>query len=237
MKRVAGATATVGAALLLVTGCNSNGADVNGAESSAPTVDKAKIPTLMLGKADLPAGYQLMEVPKDKAQELADSMTTSAKNATVTPSHCHQVSAYPSSVKADELGTTVAMKTTSMLVETVGVVDQDLEKIRKNASGDCSKLTIQINDGPAAGAEAKADVTVLDGPKTEADEAVVLQQKMAIKMNGTTTKTTTVVGFAKVNGYLVSVQTSDAAPGGSPDLAAFNSFFTKAIDKVASKTS
>ena len=236
MKRFAGAAATVGAAVLLVTACNANGADVEGAESAGPTADKSKIPTLMLGKADLPAGYQLMEVPKDKAQELADSMATSTKNATVTPAHCRRVSAYPSGVAASEVGSTVAMKTTSMLVETVSVADEDLEKVRANAGGDCAEVTIAITDGPAAGAEADSAVTVLDGPKTEADEAVVLQQKTTVRLNGTTTKTTVVVGLAEINGYLVSVQTSDGTPGGSPDLAAFNSFFAKAIAKVASKT-
>lgn len=237
MKRVAGVTATVSAALLLVTACNSDGADVNGAESSAPNVDKTKVPSLVLEKADLPAGYQPMEVPGDQAQKLADSMSTPIKNATVTPAHCKQVSAYPSDVKANEVGSLVAMKTTSMLLETVTVAGEDIADVRRKASGDCAKLTIEIHDGPAAGATSTSVTRVLDGPKTEADQAVVLEQTMTVRLKGTTTKTTVVVGLAEVNGYLISVQTSDGAAGNSPDLAAFNSLFPKAIAKVASHTS
>lgn len=236
MMRVAGVTATVGAALLAVTACSSDGADTGGASLSAtPDADPAVISSLMLGKADLPAGYQLMQVPKEQAQKFADSMGVSSKSAKITPAKCKQLSAYPANADAGEVGSTVAMKTSSILVETVAAVDGRVDDVRQRASGECAKLKIEITDGPAAGATATTTSTVLDGPKTEADAAVVVKQSSTVQMSGSTTKTSVIVGLAEVNGYLVSVQTSDGA-GGSPDLAAFNSFFTKAIDKVAEKT-
>lgn len=238
MVKVASLLVAASATLLVATACSSDGADTDGAKSSSGSnADASKIPGLALEKSDLPAGYQALDVPKDQTKQFADSMSASAKSAKVTPATCKQASAYPSDFNADEVSTIAAMKTTSMLLETVTVAKEDIAKVRANSTGECSTMTIEITDGPAAGAKGTSTFTVLDGPKTAADETVVLQQKMTLKLQGTTTKSTMILGLAKVNGYLVAVQTSDGAAGSSPDLGAFNAFFTKAVQKVASKTS
>ncbi|MBM7369496.1 hypothetical protein [Gordonia hydrophobica] len=237
MTRVAGVTAAVSAALLMATACNSDGADVGGAELSAtPNADPAVIASLMLGKAELPSGYQLVQVPKDQAQQFADTMGVSTRNAKITPSKCKHLSVYPADVAADQVGSTVAMKTSSILVETVAAVDGKVDEVRQRADGECSTLTIEVTEGSASGAKATTTSKVLDGPKTAADAAVVVQQSSTVELAGSTTRTAVVLGLAEVNGYLVSVQTSDTA-GNSPDLAAFNAFFAKAIGRVSEKTS
>lgn len=238
MKRIAGATAAATAVALIAVGCSSTDDGAPAADSSAakPSVDASKVSTLVLGKADLPAGYQILEVPKEQREKIADSISPSTKNAKITPAKCKQLTAFPSGTKPSEVGYVMAMKATSVLAETVAVVDGSVADVRKNASGECANLKIEITDGPAAGAKATASAKVLDAPKSKADDAVLIQQKTTISLNGTKTKTTMLIGVAEVNGYFVTVQASDGTPGGTPDLAAFKTFFGKAVDRVATQS-
>lgn len=240
MKRIAGAAAAASAALLLMTGCSSteDGAPVPGAASSAaaPSADAGKAPTLVIGKADFPAGYQVTPVPRDQIQKVADSVLSSTKSAKVTPANCMQLSAFPDKIDLAKTGFVIAMKGTSVLAETVSVVDHSVEDFRKAVTGDCGKIKVEITEGQAAGAKGTAVSKVIPAPKTKADDAIVVQQSSTIDFKGTTTKTSMIVGYAMVNGYLVSVQASDASPQSTPDLAAFNKVFTKAVDRVATET-
>ncbi|EGD54611.1 hypothetical protein [Gordonia neofelifaecis] len=239
IKRIAGAAVAAGAAATLIAGCSStdDGAPVPGTQTTtASAVDATKAPTLIIGKADLPAGYQVMDVPKDQIQKVSESILSSTKSAKVTPSNCMQLSAFPDKIDVGKTGFIVAMKSTSVLAETVSVVDSSIDDYRKAVTGDCANLNIEITEGQAAGAKGVVVSKIVDAPKTSADEAIVVQQNSTITFQGTKTKTSMIIGYAMVNGYLVSVQASEAAPGATPDLAAFNKVFAKSVDKVAQKT-
>ena len=244
MKRIVGVTAAASAAMLLAAGCTSSnddapdpGSSTAAATSSAESgADGSKAQSLVLTQKDLPAGYQVMEVPKGELEKVAGSFSTGIKTAKVTPAGCAQLSAFPDKIEVDEIGYLIGMRTTSVLAQTVSVSGRSVDSARKAATGKCAKQSIEITDGPAAGAKATATSKVISAPKTKADDAVVIQQKATIVMNDVKTSSTVIVGLAEVDGYLVSVQASDASPGGTPDLAAFNAFFTKAIDRVDAST-
>ncbi|WP_347957152.1 hypothetical protein [Gordonia aichiensis] len=233
------ATIAAGAALLLVAGCGSGGDSApapGSAAAPASSADPGRASSLVLDKSGFPAGYQVLEVPRGQLKQISDSMLGTVRSAKVTPAECGQVALFPDRLDLAQVGFAVAMKATSMLAETVLVSDQTVDDVRKSISGACTKVTVEITEGQAAGGKGTTTSKVIDVPETKADKAIAVEQRSTIVLNGTTVKTTRVLGFAQVNGYLVGVQAGDAGAGGGPDLAAFNTTFAKAVDKVAAKT-
>lgn len=157
MKRIVGVTAAASAAMLLTAGCSSGnddapdpGSSTAGATSGAEG-DASKTQHLVLTKNDLPAGYQVMEVPQSELEKVAGSFSTGVETAKVTPAGCAQLSAFPDTIKATEIGYLISMKTTSVLAETVTAAGDGVASARKAATGKCAKQTIQIIEGRPPG--------------------------------------------------------------------------------------
>ncbi|GEE00546.1 hypothetical protein nbrc107696_09920 [Gordonia spumicola] len=242
---VLGGVAVVG----LVAGCSSDGSPTTSdaadastsastaasASSTASPADPSKVQGLVLDTSDFPAGYKALKVPTSQMQATIDQLLATTKSAKIVPSKCLQLSAIPESVDVDKLGLVMATKGTSAaLSESVAVSPTSISDYRKQASGACSDLKMTVT---MSGQSVTSTVhqSIVDGPKVDADESLVLEVDTEAKAAGTTVKTSAVMGYAEVNGYLVSVQATSLTPGSKPDRAAFDDLFTKAVAKVESQ--
>ncbi|MGB3304283.1 hypothetical protein [Gordonia sp. (in: high G+C Gram-positive bacteria)] len=230
-KKVVVAVAASIAAVLVVAGCSSDDNADSSQASSAPSSDAAKAAGLVLTQAELPAGYQVLPVPKDQIQKVSDSMLSATRSAKVTPK-CMQLSAVPAKINTDEMGFVVAMKGVSALAQTVIVSDRTIADFRAAVTGKCAKQKVEITEGQAIGAKGTVTSKVIDSSNLKVKDAIVVKQESVMKLNGTTVNSSALLGFAVVDGYLVSLQSNAMGDGASPDLKAFNATFPKAIAKV-----
>ncbi|WP_026918562.1 hypothetical protein [Gordonia shandongensis] len=232
-KTVAAAAAM--AALTITVGCSQEDGHAQKEGAAGTSADPSRVDSLVLDAADFPSGYEVMEIPADKMQEIADSVLTGTKSAKVTPASCMQMSAIPDDIDISKVGMRMASKQLAVLTETVVAEDQQLATVRKQVEGECKQMTVEITEGPAAGAKGKVTSSVVDSPATEGRDAIVVQQNTEMSVQGQRVETKTVVGYAVVDGYTVTVQAANSS-GGNPDVSAFDELFTKAIEKVEKQT-
>ncbi|WOC12156.1 hypothetical protein MP11Mi_12380 [Gordonia sp. MP11Mi] len=220
-------------------GCGVDGSPVvaGGATKAdgASTADPARVHELVLDAADFPAGYTGQVVPSDQMQQMLDTVLESTRSADISPSHCVQLSAIPSSVDVNDIGLVIATKgTESSLAESAIVATTSIDEYRTQVSGDCEHLTMDMTvEGQAV--KAKAEQKVVDGPTTRADDSVVVEVTTVSQVGSQSVTQRMIIGYAEVDGYMLSVQASSMNPSGNPDRAGFDDVFTKAIDKAVNK--
>ncbi len=234
---------TVGAAVAgiavigLVAGCGSDGEAVKAADSSATTnadspADPSRVRALVLTPKDFPTGYVVQEIPAAQMKAALDQLRSSTAAATITPASCKQVSAIPTSADLDKIGlVTASRQVTSTLTESVVVGGASISDYRRQLAGECANLSLTM-DVQGQKVVSTVEQTVVDGPKVDADDAIVVELVTKAQVAGQSVTTKTLIGAAEVKGYSVSVQSMDMTPGGSPDRAAFEALYAKAVEKV-----
>ena len=219
------------AAVFTVGACSTDGSATG--EQTTPTATKSG-KELIVTSADLPAGYTETPSPESDFQRTVDQILNATKGADVDPPQCVQPEMIPSSMDVSQLGLIVATKGATSLAATVVPTTQDLGKIEKSMTGECAEITIKINTGQAAGATSTATYTKKQAPSTPATDEAVFEQKSVTAYQGQNVTTTTLMGWAAINGYTVSVTSGGLD---TPDEAAFNDLFVKAVTKVGDATS
>lgn len=207
------------------TAATDTGDATNGAAKGAKPVSG-----LVLTAADLPAGYQAMPVPKEQMQQAADGMLQTAKGANLKPAKCAPPTAVPKDVDVSDMGMLMAMSGGKALSEVVTVGDQDLNKMRKNMTGDCAKISGVVD---TQGQKVTTTITyeVVDVPKGKADSVFAVRQRSVAEVGGQKIRTTVLNGWAVVSGYTIAVTSGGSMA--TPDDAAFRAVLGKGIDKVA----
>ncbi|MCF8608952.1 hypothetical protein L5G28_02070 [Gordonia sp. HY285] len=210
-------------------GVNPGGSSTGDVSSTA---DPTRVHELVLDAAVFPAGYTAQVVPSDQMQQMMDMVLASTKSADVSPSHCMQLSAIPSSVNVNDIGLVIATKGgVSSLAESVIVTASSIDEYRAQVSGDCEHLTMDMTvEGQSV--KATAEQKVVAGPTTRADDTLVVEMTTVSRVGSQSITQRVIVGYAQVAGYTLSVQASSMDPSGTPDRAGFDDVFTKAIDKA-----
>ena len=218
-------------------GFGAGGDDKSGGSDSGKTADPALVGELVLPADQFPEGYQVQEIPKGpEMQEMMDQVIGAVKDATYTPSKCAQVSAVPDSFDLSKIGMSLGMKGTDTAAVAVMPQTTDLDEQRKAVEGDCENVSVEINSGMAAGVKGDVTQKEVSAPKTDADDAVVIDQTTEMTAGGQDVQTSGRLGMAEVNGYTVSVQ-MQSQQGGPIDDDAFDELFTAAVNRVAEQTS
>ncbi|ROZ98924.1 hypothetical protein EEB19_13520 [Gordonia sp. OPL2] len=203
------------------------------AETADAQVPATTVPAkdLVLGKADLPAGYQVMPIPPNQVQQSADNMLDTTKGATISPAECAPPKTVPDRMDVSQMGMLVAMKGSTTLSETVMPRHGDLSDMRDSMTGECSKVTASFSSGEVAGARSTIVNTPVELPDTNADDVFAVKQTSTSTVNGREVTATSLMAWAQVGGYSVAV-TSGGLLGG-PDTEVFSRTLVTAIDKVA----
>lgn len=225
------------ASALVIAGCSSSdeGSDsAAGSESTGPEITatpEGDVPAadLVLSADELPAGYQVIELPEGSLEETFDQISGAASDATVEPAECTQPEAIPESMDFSEVGMVMASAGDSVLAETVVPGAQNLDDVEETMTGDCADIKLTINAGEAAGATTEASYTELDLPDSAADETFAVRQESTTEVSDQSVETVNLMAFATLDGYTVTVNLS----GTDPDEEAFNDLFVRAVDKVA----
>ncbi|WP_051198506.1 hypothetical protein [Gordonia shandongensis] len=224
----------VGIATLAVTaGCSAERGTAH--EAAAPgAADPARVQSLVLSADDFPADYDVTEMSDDERKAIVDGLRAGTTTTTISPASCMQVRALPEDDVTD-IGMRMATKRRASISETVTVADLDLDALRKRVDGECATMTVRITEGAAAGSTGTTVSSVIDSPVTRGRDALVVRQDSEISTPGPAVTTTTVVGYAPVNGYAVIVQALNTA-GDEPDRDTFDELFAEAIEKVEEQT-
>ncbi|MFW0783675.1 hypothetical protein AAFP35_04065 [Gordonia sp. CPCC 206044] len=227
------------AAVVLMAGCgDSDSADSADATSAGPGAAtaadaQATVPAkdLVLTKADLPAGYQVMPIPQSQVQQAADNLVNSMHGGSVEPAKCAPPKAIPDHFDVSKIGMLVAASGSSTLTESVMPGSNDLGDMREAMTGDCAKVSATMAAGEAAGVSTTIEYAPLEVPDLKADDVFAVKQTSTSTVNGQKVNATSFSAWAVVNGYSVAVSSGGAL--GTPDADAFESILTKAVDKVA----
>lgn len=236
-RRALAGMMTGAATIAMLAGC-SDGGEGNSSDSATTSVADdpsasdgagSAVSELVLTAADLPAGYQVMPVPKEQLQQTADSMLKASQSSNVKPAKCAQPSALPENLDISKLGMLMASSGGTMLTELVFPSERDLEPMRQAMTGDCSKISGTID---TEGQKVKSTVTyqVVEVPKGKADSVFAVRQNTVAEVGGQKVATTMINGWAIVDGYTVAVTSGGMS---APDKDAFIGLLTKGIDKVA----
>ncbi|MFT4087491.1 MAG: hypothetical protein QM658_10120 [Gordonia sp. (in: high G+C Gram-positive bacteria)] len=249
-RRAAGVLAAGSAALLLLSGCSGGGDAVKAHDASTrassttttsddtkPGVtDGSKAPTLVVDQSVFPAGYTVQEIPAGQLKTTVDQMLAAVKGLRSDPASCVQQNLIPDSVDLGSLGLVVGTRNggTSNLAEAVTVGGLSIDKQRKSVSGNCQTVSVSFDSGPAKGASGTVTSVIVPAPKTKAkaSDVLVVARTTDMALNGQHVTTRSKQGFAQVNGYTVSVQ-STSPTGGAVDEAGFERLFVAAVNKVA----
>ncbi len=191
---------------------------------------------LVLSADELPAGFDVQDVPKDEIIELA-KQTAASGGSPVTPASCKQSGVLPDDLTADQLGITIAQQgTAATLTDVVSVSERDIASFRAAVTGKCATVKRKVTRGPMAGLQATVTTKVLDAPAALAGKDVlVYQQTSTARSSGQKVVTKTLSGVAKVGHYVVRVEYAPMAGSNAIDRTAFDESFARAVDKVAEK--
>jgi len=236
-SKTAGAALACAASIGLVAGCSTDGDAVKSDAGSAASTttqsdaDPAKVRALVLTPKDFPAGYVAQEIPLSQMDDTLDKLRAATKGATFTPASCGDVNAIPD-IDFGKIGLAVATKgMTASLTEMVTVGGTTVSNYRKQVTGECSSMTMTKEmEGQKVTSRVKQNV--LDTPKVDADDSIVVEAVTTTKVGGQTVETRTLTGAAEVDGYLINVTATNMVPSGDPDRAGFEALFTKAVAKV-----
>ncbi|GAA3948541.1 hypothetical protein GCM10022231_02270 [Gordonia caeni] len=220
--------------MLALAGCGGDGE--GSAPDAAESADPSKVQSLVLPADDFPAGFEVQEIPADQLQSMTDQILEETKNAEITPASCVQLGLMPEHVDTSDVGLAVATSGTTNLGTAVTTTSPSMADQRAALSGKCAHLTVKMTSGAAAGAEGTVDQKEVPAPASRADEALAVEQESTSTVSGTTTETKSLLGFATVNGYTVTVQYT-SLNAGDLDRAVFDEFFVSAVDHVADATS
>lgn len=224
--------------MLALAGC---GGDGDGEDSSPAASGPAgggngkNVQSLVLPAKDFPAGFEVQEIPADQLQNMTNQILEETKNSEIKPESCVQLGLMPDHIDTSDVGLAVGTKGTTNLGTAVTPTSTTMADQRAALSGKCSHLTVKMTSGAAAGAEGTVDQKEVPAPETEADDAIAVEQESTSTVSGTTTETRSLLGFATVNGYTVTVQYTSLADE-DLDRDVFDQFFTRAVDHVADAT-
>ncbi len=237
--RVVGGVIAAMTTMVMTGGCGESDAGTPPAaqsevvESAGTQAPAATVPAkdLVLGKADLPAGYQVMPIPPNQMQQSADNMLDSTKGATISPAECAPPKTVPDRMDVSQMGMLVAVKGSTTLSETVMPRHGDMSDMRDSMTGKCAKVTASFTSGEVAGARSTIVNTPVELPDTKADDVFAVKQTSTSTVNGREVTATSMMAWAQVGGYSVAV-TSGGLLGG-PDTEVFSRMLVTAVDKVA----
>ena len=235
LKKIA-AGAVLAGSVTVMTACSGGFGAGGDSGGDKKTGDPAKVGELVLPASEFPAGYQVQEVPKGpEMQQALDQARGTAADAQITPASCKQTSAIPADLNVDDIGMAYGTKGAEMATVTVTAQTGGLETQRKMHDDGCNDLSMKFESGALAGASGDVEQEIVDAPKTDADDALVVDADTEMSYQGQEVKSNARIGMAEVNGYTVAVQMQ--ASQGEVDQASFDEFFTKAVNHVAEQTS
>ncbi|MFI8773913.1 hypothetical protein ACIGKQ_17335 [Gordonia sp. NPDC062954] len=210
-----------------VTGCGDSGSQPDTGESAEQSAS-AEVNALLLTTDELPAGFRTMPIPAGQVAQAANSVLDVAKGATISPAECAATGT------ADDSGMVMLMAVSGSTTVTETVTPGgggSLDDVRASRTGQCANVTATIGNGGGA-AESRITSDPIDLSDTAADDVFAVEQTSTSTFNGREVASTTLLAWASVGDYAVTV-TSAGAVADDPDVNTFRQTVTSAIDKVA----
>ncbi|MXP21349.1 hypothetical protein GIY30_08285 [Gordonia sp. HNM0687] len=229
---IAVVAAVVGA--IGVAGCGDSGSAAEDGTSAAQSASP-EVKALLLTTEELPAGFRTMPIPAGQVAQAANGVLDVAKGATISPPEC----APAGTATDDDAGMVMLMAVSGSTTVTETVTPAgggSLDDIRASRTGQCASVTATIANGDSTAAESTITNAPLDLRVTAADDVFAVEQTSTSTFNGREVAATTLLAWATVGDYAVTV-TSAGAVADDPDVDTFEKTVAAAVDKVASAAS
>lgn len=223
---------TATAAAAVVVACAASTGVANAEPTGKPTTPAAQ---LLLAQGEFPAGYRVIEVPRQELNQTVGDIGAAFTTGKVTPEQCRPVLSRGAAREASQLPLVAAVNrsTANVLAEVLSTKPSDAAT---TAPG-CESVRVEF-DKPTAEIGAMT-LTVTSTPVTLAGvpsgtKAVLAKSTGTVTVDGKTEPIDQQQMFAvtTVRGYTVIVNTSSATAGKAPDRVALAQALTKAVDKI-----
>ncbi|MEC3952797.1 hypothetical protein VMT65_07125 [Nocardia sp. CDC153] len=216
-------------AVVVLAGCGSGGGSTK--SDSAPSTPRDQ---LVLAESEFPAGTKKMDIPQDKLQSTLADLNGTMANTTVSPAECKGPQVDVAAGAKDILSkSTIALAATedmTMYVDYVSGQVMDLSKMVENYAK-CPEVKATST---VSGQQVDGTTTVA---KLSVPAALAGTNAIAYKTTGVSTvgdaqpiTRTTYEGYTTLRGLTVGVRITSMS--NAPDQAAFDTFFTTAVQKV-----